>query len=121
MRVTTTRTSPPLFLTKMPSRPISVTRALRRSCPHGHRLSRHHLLLLSPSQRPRERARPRFRTNLHRHPGNLWICLGQLRLRLRHPRRRPSLTTNMTPTTTPRRHRGLRQCRRTPCRHLLRT
>jgi hypothetical protein len=120
MRVTTTRTLPRLFLTRMLSRPTSVTQAWRRPCPRGRRRSRHHhLLLLSLSQRPREQARPRFRASLHRRPGNLWICPGQLRLRLHHPRRRPDLTKSMTLTTTPRRHMGFRPCRPTPCRRLL--
>ena len=77
MRVTMIRISRRLFLTRMLSRPTSVSRALRTSCLRGPQLQRLRLLPFQcrrlPELVPRPfRANPRHRQTL----GNPWICPG---------------------------------------------
>lgn len=122
MRVTMTRILPPLSLTRMRSRPTSVSRASRTSCRRGPQRQRRLLLpfprrhLLEPGPRP-SRASPRLYQTL----GNPWICLGELRLLLLPPRRRRDTMTSMILTTTPRLPPASRQCLHTRFRRLLRT
>jgi hypothetical protein len=119
MRVTTTQISLLRFLTKMRSRPINVSRALRKPCLCGPQQQRrpHLPFPLGPL---RGQVRRPSRANLHRRLGNRWMPPGLLRRRLRLPRRRPDSTTTMILTTTPRLHRPSQRCPRTRCHRLLR-
>lgn len=120
MRVTTTQTSRLQFLTRMRSRPISVSRALRKRCLCGPP-QRRRLRPLFPLRLLRGPVRRPSPANLHRRLGNRWMPPGLLRRHLRLPRRRPDSTTTMILITTPRLRRPLRRCPRTTCHRLLPT
>lgn len=98
-RAITTRILRPRFLTRMRSRLISASRALRTSCPRNPRLPKH---LPSPLQPRRAQVRPQSQANLPRKLDSLSICPEPLPRRRRHlPRRRRGMMMTMTPTTIP--------------------
>ena len=120
MRVTTTQTSLLRFLTRMRSRPINVSRALRKPCLCGPQQQRR-LHLPFPLGPLRGQVRHPSPASLHRRLGSRWMPPGLLHRHLRLPRRRLDTTTTMILTTTPRLHRPSQRCPRTKCRRLLRT